>query len=50
MMRSLIYVKRYFEYRDEENPHTKLAQIIYIYTKTGNDLYSKHTYTNKYVL
>jgi hypothetical protein len=24
-MRSLIHIKRYFEYRDEENPHTFLV-------------------------
>jgi hypothetical protein len=27
-MRSLISIKRYFEYRDEENPHTGVKKIV----------------------
>jgi hypothetical protein len=27
-MRNPIYIKRYFEYRDEENPHTTLGDVV----------------------
>jgi hypothetical protein len=32
-MRSLIHVDRYFEYRDEENPHTKVSRVSFLQKK-----------------